>query len=114
MKLFASLYLDEDFSVLIAALLKAQGFDVTTARDEGMLGKSDLEQLEYASAHERCIVTHNRVHFERLHREYLEAGRHHWGIVVSAHRRPYETARRLARLLDTFTADEIADNLFYV
>lgn len=64
MKLFASLYLDEDFSVLIAALLKAQGFDVTTARDEGMLGESDPKQLEYASAHERCIVTHNRVHFE--------------------------------------------------
>ena len=114
MKLFASLYLDEDFSVLIAALLEAQGFDVTTARDEGMLGKSDPEQLEFASNHGRCIVTHNRVHFEQLHREYLESERHHWGIIISAHRRPYEIARRLARLLNALTADEIADNLFYV
>jgi hypothetical protein len=36
MKLFAELYLDEDVSVLVAALLRARGFDVITARDEGM------------------------------------------------------------------------------
>ena len=37
MKLFASLYLDEDASVLIADILRARGFDVTTARNEKML-----------------------------------------------------------------------------
>jgi hypothetical protein len=36
-KLFCTLYLDEDVSVLLGDLLDARGFDVTTARDQGML-----------------------------------------------------------------------------
>ncbi len=45
MKLFAELYLDEDVSVLLATLLRARGFAVTTAHAEGMLHRSDAEQL---------------------------------------------------------------------
>ncbi len=29
------------------------------------------------------FLTHNRVDFERLHREWLEAGRSHAGIVIA-------------------------------
>ena len=43
MKLFASLYLDEDASVLIEDILRARGFDVTTARNEKMLGRDGLD-----------------------------------------------------------------------
>lgn len=45
MKLIATLYLDEDVSVLLAALLRGRGIDVSTARDEQMLGRPDPEQL---------------------------------------------------------------------
>ena len=48
MKLFASLYLDEDVSILVADILRARGFDVITTRDEKMLGRDDAEQLEKA------------------------------------------------------------------
>lgn len=54
MKLFCTLYLDEDVSVLLGELLDARGFDVITARDRGMLGKSDEEQLAYSASKERC------------------------------------------------------------
>jgi hypothetical protein len=35
--LFARLYLDEDGPVRIAEILRGHGYDVRTARDEGML-----------------------------------------------------------------------------
>jgi len=114
MKLFASLYLDEDVSVLIATLLRARGFDVVTTRDENMLGQADPFQLAHATSLERCIVTHNRVDFERLHQERLASGRAHFGIIVAARRSPYEIARRLAMLLNTLTADEIENQLLYI
>jgi len=114
MKLFARLYLDEDVSVLVATLLGARGFDVVTTRDESMLGRDDAAQLAHAVSLERCIVTHNRVHFERLHHNYLEAGHTHFGIIVASRRSPYEMARRLVVLLNTLTADEIENQLLYI
>ena len=114
MKLFAELYLDEDVSALVALLLRARGFDVATVRDAGRLGQEDAEQLEHATAEGRCIVTHNRVHFERLHRLYLVTGQEHYGIVIAARRTPQEIARRLAVLLNSFAADEFFNQLLYV
>lgn len=77
MKLFADVYLDEDVSVLVAKLLQTRGFDATTACDEGMLGQDDAVQLSHAASLQRCIVTHNRVHFEQLQRDYIDAARRH-------------------------------------
>jgi antitoxin component of RelBE/YafQ-DinJ toxin-antitoxin module len=42
-KLFISLYLDEDVSKKIAAILKNRGFDVSHAVEAGMLSASDEE-----------------------------------------------------------------------
>lgn len=114
MKLFAEVYLDEDVSVLIATLLRARGFDVVTARDEGMLAQDDPDQLAHAVSLGRCIVTHNRVHFERLHGEYLATGQKHHGIIIASRRSPYEVARRLAVLLNTLAADELENQLLYI
>lgn len=114
MKLFASVYFDEDVSVLISTLIQARGFQARAARDENMLGKDDPQQLEHAISLHCCIVTHNRVHFEELHREYIERRRSHFSIIVATHRSPYEIANRLATLLDTFSADEIENQLLYI
>ncbi len=78
-----ALYLDEDVSVVVAAILRARGFDVVTARDIGQLGLSDSEQLAYAAQAGRVLLTHNRVDFERLHREWLGSGRSHQGIIIA-------------------------------
>jgi predicted nuclease of predicted toxin-antitoxin system len=114
MKLFATLYQDEDVSALVATLLRVRGIDITTAREHNMLGKPDDEQLAYATSLERCVLTHNRVDFELLHTEYVLADKSHSGIVVATRRSPYEIARRVAVLLDSLTADEIASQLLYV
>ncbi len=65
MKLFAELYLDEDVTVLVATLLRARGFNVTTALDEGMLQPSDAEQLARAVELGRCVFSHNRLAMKR-------------------------------------------------
>jgi predicted nuclease of predicted toxin-antitoxin system len=114
MKLFADLYLDEDVSVLVATLLRVRGFNVTTARDEGMLHGDDPEQLAYAVSLRRCIFTHNRVHYERLHRDHLAVGQKHFGIIIGSRRNAYELARRIAVILNTLAADEIENQLLYV
>lgn len=86
MKLFALLYLDEDVPILLAGLLQGRGFDVTTAQLQQMLGKTDDEQLAYAAQQERCILTHNRVDFEKLHANYLTTGKNHAGILIARRR----------------------------
>lgn len=114
MKLFASVYLDEDVSVLVCELLQARGFVATTALNEDMLGKDDSTQITHAISLQRCIVTHNRVHFEKLQHYYVTTGRYHHGIIVASRRSPFEIARRLAALLNMLTIDEIANQLLYV
>jgi predicted nuclease of predicted toxin-antitoxin system len=82
MRLFAKLYFDEDVSALVAVLLQARGFGAVTARDADMLGQNDPKQLAHAITQERCMVTHNRVHFERLHQQYATTGQEHHGIML--------------------------------
>jgi predicted nuclease of predicted toxin-antitoxin system len=114
MKLFATLYLDEDVSALVATLLRARGIEVTTVREKDRLGEPDEDQLAFATALGCCILTHNRLDFEELHRQYIASGKRHPGIVIASRRSPYEIARRVAILLDTLTADEIEGQLLYV
>ncbi len=114
MKLFATIYTDEDVSRHVATLLVARGFDVTTTSEQGMLSKSDSQQLAYAASIERCLLTHNRVDFERLHLDYMTEGKQHSGIIVIPQKNAYEIAQRVAILLNTLTADEIANQLLYV
>lgn len=49
--LFIELYFDEDVDILVAKLIKARGFTVTTARDEKLLEGSDEIQSAYAVLH---------------------------------------------------------------
>jgi predicted nuclease of predicted toxin-antitoxin system len=70
----AALYTDEDMSALVATLLRSRGLDITTVPEQVALGKTDQEQLEFATFLGRCLLTHNRVDFERLHLQYMEEG----------------------------------------
>ena len=114
MRLFTSVYLDEDVSVLVAVLLQAKGFDAVTTRDEKMLAKPDPAQLAHAVSMERCLLTHNRLDYERLHQTYMAQGLPHFGIVISSQRTSYEIAQRLGVLLNALTADEFENQLLYI
>ena len=99
---------------MVATLLRSRGIDAVTVQKSDMLGKSDQEQLAYAAANDRCILTHNRVDYEDLHLQYAQANLIHSGIIVVPQKSPYEIVNRVMILLDSMTADEIANQLLYV
>lgn len=72
-RLFIEFYLDEDVSTLVADLVRARGFVITSTTDAGQGGKSDEEQLNYAVSRRTTLVTHNRADFEFLARQYFNA-----------------------------------------
>ena len=113
-RFFAELYLDEDVSVRIAEILRGHGYEVRTAREEGMLGTTDAEQLAFAAAQGRVFLTHNRTDFEELAVQYFEEDRSHAGIVCAVRRPPHECAQRLMILLNDRTAAEFENQLLYI
>ena len=113
-ELFITIYLDEDVHVLVARLLAQRDCVAVSARDVGQLGKSDPEQLEYATRQGMTTVTHNRGDFEALHRHYLATGQTHAGILIAMDPRPYTLARRILAAWDMYTADEMRNQLLYI
>ncbi|MBW4484962.1 MAG: DUF5615 family PIN-like protein [Tildeniella torsiva UHER 1998/13D] len=113
MTVFTSLYTDEDVANLVSILLSSRGFDVLTTFKAEMSGQSDEQQLVYAASVNRCILTHNRVDFERLHLSYVEAGREHRGIIVTPQNNAYEIARRVSILLNALAVEEVRNQLLY-
>ena len=113
-QLFIDLYLDEDVNVVLADLLRARGFRVTTTQAAGQVGKTDENQLAFAARQRKAILTHNRVDFEALAQRYSEEKKAHCGIIIAVRRPPKELSRRVLILLDSVTADEIEDQIRYL
>lgn len=113
-RLFFELYLDEDVDVLVAELIRSRGFDVQTTQEAGQIGQHDESQLDYAVRQYRTLLTHNRADFETLNSQYMASGQSHSGIIIAVRRSPYELTQRLLRVLNTITADEMANQIVYV
>ncbi|MEI6329564.1 MAG: DUF5615 family PIN-like protein [Pseudanabaena sp. ELA645] len=79
-----------------------------------MLGKSDPEQLAFSASISRCILTHNRVDYEKLNLHYMINGIEHSGIIVIPQKPSHEIVSRTMVLLDTLTADELSNQLLYI
>lgn len=111
------LYIDEDaMSPALVQGLRARGVDVTTVFEEGMTGQSDAVQLEYATVQGHVIYTFNVGHFCQLHAENLAAGKTHAGIIV-VYRQRYsvgEQMRRLLKLIETQSAEEMKNRLHFL
>jgi hypothetical protein len=71
------LYADEDCPLPAVEELRRLGHDVLTAQEDGRSGANDPDILARAHALNRAVVTYNRRHLERLHRQGLA----HSGIV---------------------------------
>ena len=76
----ARLYADENFALPIVLELRHLGHDVLTAHEASKSDQSvpDDEVLRFARADGRAVLTLNRKHFIRLHREVPD----HEGIIV--------------------------------
>jgi hypothetical protein len=75
------LYGDEDFSLPTVEELRRLGHDVLTAQEDAMTTDPDQDILARAHFLGRAILTFNRRHFERLHRQ----GEPHSGILSAKH-----------------------------
>ncbi|MBL1208686.1 DUF5615 family PIN-like protein [Geminocystis sp. GBBB08] len=113
-RLFIELYLDEDVNVLVADLIRARGFSITTVRDEEMLQKTDPEQLSYCVNQKKTLVTHNRADFEKLVQEYFKLNQTHYGVIIAVRHPPQEIARRLLKIVNHLTADEMRNQVRYI
>ena len=69
------LYLDEDVDPHLATALRNRGFDVVSALEIGLCGKTDREQLEYSASENRTLVTFNIRDFAKLHRQWQLKGK---------------------------------------
>jgi hypothetical protein len=109
------LYLDEDAqrTDLIQAL-RARQIDVATVSEANLLGQADDVHLQYATEQGRVIFTFNRGDFFRLHTEWLSGDQHHSGIVVSNQVETGVAMRRLLRLIDAKSADDMRDWLEFL
>jgi uncharacterized protein DUF5615 len=76
------IYLDEDLSPVIAALLRKQGIDATTAQEVGNVQLDDGAQLAYAAREGRAIVTANVIDFIELAHSAVATNTEHAGIVL--------------------------------
>jgi hypothetical protein len=76
----ARLYAKENFPLPVVEALRLAGHDVLTVAETGKAGQAyaDKDVLEFAAQDDRILVTLNRKHFIRLHRE----GAMHAGVIV--------------------------------
>jgi hypothetical protein len=74
----ANLYADENFKYAVVQLVRSHGHDVLTVQEAGQRGSSDVQVLAFATANQRAVLTFNRRHFIKLHKQSAN----HSGIVV--------------------------------
>ncbi len=76
----ARLYSNENFPLPTVEKLRSLGHDVLTVQESGKADQAlpDDKVLEFAAAEGRAVLTINRRHFIRLHREQPQ----HTGIIV--------------------------------
>jgi hypothetical protein len=76
----ARFYSNENFPLPVVLELRRLGHDVLTIEETGGAGQAtpDDEVLAFATTRHRAVLTNNRRHFFRLHREHPK----HAGVVA--------------------------------
>jgi hypothetical protein len=109
------LYLDEDAQrTALVRALRARNIDVMTVNEAGRAGLLDEEQLEFAAATRRTVFSYNRGDYNQLHNLYLQSGRSHSGIIVSDQAEIGVVIRRLLKLLDARSAEDMTNRLEFL
>lgn len=111
------LYVDEDASELaVVGGLRARGVDLLTTHEANRCGVSDSEQLEFATSQGRVMYTLNAGDFVQLHREFLQQGRPHAGIVVIPEQRYSigQKVRRLAAFVHSMSVESMSNRIEFL
>lgn len=115
--LFVRLYLDRHIMSRLAIDLRMHGFDVMRTEEAGNDTLPDEEQLAFATAENRAILTFNTRDFAKLHELWSGRGEPHAGVIVSRQlgSREYSPLlQRMLRLLNELTIEDMANNLVHL
>lgn len=115
--LFLRLYFDRHIMGRLALDLRGRGYDVLTTEEAGKDTASDEEQLGFATAENRALLTFNIRDFAPLHEAWRAASRPHTAIIVSQQmgsRHYGMLLQRMLRLLNHFTAEEMLGNFVHL
>jgi predicted nuclease of predicted toxin-antitoxin system len=110
------LYIDEDVWAGLAAALREKGYDAVDVHeaDRGNKNIGDEEQLEFAVLQQRAFLVYNKKHFVPISIEWWQAGKPHFGIIVSVHLPQGELLRRVLNLLERETAKSIENQVIHL
>jgi predicted nuclease of predicted toxin-antitoxin system len=115
--LFVRLYLDRHIMNRLAVDLRGRGYDVVRTEEVGKDTATDEEQLAFATAENRSILTFNIRDFAPLHEAWQAAERPQTGIIVSQQLGSREYGlllQRMLRLLNHFTREEMIGNFVHL
>lgn len=107
-------YLDEHLPPLLAQMLQERGIDCLTTQATGNVGRTDEEQLVYAAAEKRVLLTFNRKDFLLLAKDWLMSGRVHAGIILSKQLPAPEVLRHLLHLVAQHRKDTLHNQIFWL
>jgi predicted nuclease of predicted toxin-antitoxin system len=104
-------HLDENVNCAISEGLRQRGIDVTTANGASLLGKEDIDHIQFAFHERRVIVTHD-VDFLRLN----NLGIPHAGIVYSPlHKRKIrEMILSLDKIYRIYSSEELIGKIIFI
>jgi len=108
------LFIDEDVWSGLAAALRRAGYDAVAVSEVNRRGFSDEEQLAYATAEGRAILSHNIQDFAPLAETCFFEGIDHCGIIVARQFEKGKLLRRTLALLDGLTAQTLANTLRFI
>jgi len=77
------LLIDEDVHSVLSSILRKRGFDAVHVQELNRKGRSDIEQLTFASRKQRALLSFNVKDYVLLHNKYVHEGKNHSGIIVS-------------------------------
>jgi predicted nuclease of predicted toxin-antitoxin system len=95
----ARFLLDEDLNPTTAEVARGLGVDVVGVHEIDRLGLSDEEQLRFAAAEGRILVTRNRDDYLALTTEFYRRGAPHRGVLIVIAGLPNNRPERLAHAL---------------
>lgn len=105
------LHLNEHLSPRLASHLRRYGFDVTSSQETDLLSDDDSAQLAHSASQQRAKLTFNSADFVALHEQYMADGKEHWGIVLSTEESIRVLMRRLLRLLNSVSSDDLKNQI---
>ena len=109
-----ALLLDEDVRVKLGEILRQRGYDVLHVLEADRAGKTDIEQLAYATSQQRAILTHNIRDFGRLNKQFHDERKEHFGILFSDQIPLRELLRRALRFLARYVAEDVKNNTLWL